>query len=223
MLHALLRLLRALRLLSRRARPPPPTVLLVLGGNRERELAAARAILEIESLLAVVVSSGAAERREIFDALESASAESGVPRVPLSAVLTDARAVCTVTNCTTLADDLELCGVSSVVVATARCHCARAAACAALILGSRGIALANIVPVDAAGDVSAPESRLRVVRDVVRSLLWVLTGFDLSGLSWVVHPARAKARAATSSLLLELSHALRTPWRPATKERDRET
>ena len=79
------------------------------------------------------------------------------------------------------------------------------------------------MPVDAAGDVSAPESRLRVVRDVVRSLLWVLTGFDLSGLSWVVHPARAKARAATSSLLLELSHALRTPWRPTNKERDRAT
>ena len=171
-------------------------------------------------MLAVVVSSGAAERREIFEALESACAESGVPRVPLSAVLTDARAVCTVTNFTSLADELELCGVASVVVATARCHCARAAACAALILGSRGIALANIVPVDAAGDVSAPESRLRVVRDVVRSLLWVLTGFDLSGLSWVVHPARAKARAATSSLLLELSHALRTLWR---KERDRAT
>ena len=70
---------------------------------------------------------------------------------------------------------------------------------------------------------NSPWNRATVPSCRQKYLLWVLTGFDLSGLSWVVHPARAKARAATSSLLLELSHALRTPWRPASKERDRAT
>jgi uncharacterized SAM-binding protein YcdF (DUF218 family) len=85
----------------------------------------------------------------------------------------DYRAVDTVTNFTTLVDDLEQQGIQSIYLITSDYHMRRAKVIAWIVLGSRGI---DFKPVRVPSDQGAPETLFRSLRDGVRSILWVLTG-----------------------------------------------
>ncbi|MDJ0801018.1 MAG: YdcF family protein [Calothrix sp. MO_167.B12] len=85
----------------------------------------------------------------------------------------DYEAVDTVTNFTTLVDDLESQGIKSVYLITSDFHMRRAQIVGDIVLGSRGI---YFKPVSVPSGQS-PEPIQKSVRDGARALVWVATGF----------------------------------------------
>ncbi|WP_414576698.1 YdcF family protein [Anabaena sp. CCY 9402-a] len=142
---------------------PEPQAILSLGGGMEREQAAAE-IARWYPALKVWISSGDSPRlvRKIFDA-------EGVSR---QRVYLDYRAVDTVTNFTTLVSDFKNHGIQHLFVITSDFHMRRAKAIAFIVLGSQGIAF---TPVSVASNRPQEPDEL-IVRDVLRSLLWIFTG-----------------------------------------------
>lgn len=85
----------------------------------------------------------------------------------------DYEAVDTVTNFTTLVDDLQARGIKSVYLITSDYHMRRASVIGDIILGSRGIEF-KTVPVPS----EQPSEPLgKSIRDGVRALVWVATGY----------------------------------------------
>lgn len=114
-------------------------------------------------------------------------------------VTADDAATDTVSNFTTASPLLAALHAQHVLVLTSAPHAPRAAAVAALALGACGVA-ATVVPLRCGG--GGAESRLRVLRDAARALLWALTGAHGGALGRLAHPerfwhldARAKRRA----------------------------
>jgi uncharacterized SAM-binding protein YcdF (DUF218 family) len=146
-----------------------PQAVLVLGGASDREHFAAEFALENPDLSIWVSSGSNPEYSEwIF-------AEAGIApeRVTL-----DYQAVDTVTNFTTLVDEFEAQGISSIYLITSDYHMRRARVIGGIVLWSRGIDFRPI-PVPS----NQPSETLdKVVRDAARSVLWVLTGHTGSSL-----------------------------------------
>jgi len=142
---------------------PSPQAILTLGGRPAREAFTAE-FAAIHPDLEIWVSSGMRpnEARSLFQGAGIAEA-----RVHL-----DYRAVDTVTNFTTLVDDLEQRHIHHIYLITSDYHMSRAIAIATIVLGSRGIAFTPI----AVPSWKAPESSLHIARDVARSLVWMATG-----------------------------------------------
>lgn len=69
--------------------------------------------------------------------------------------------------------------IQHIYVVTLDYHMPRSLAIAAIVLGSRGI---FVTPVAVVSDQPALESPVRIARDCVRSVLWLLTG--LTGASF---------------------------------------
>ncbi|MFB2880204.1 YdcF family protein [Floridanema aerugineum] len=84
----------------------------------------------------------------------------------------DDRAVDTVTNFTTLADELKAKGITSVYLVTSDYHIRRAQVIGEVVLGSRGIVFKS-VPVPSQ---KSPEPIEKALRDGARAILWVITG-----------------------------------------------
>jgi uncharacterized SAM-binding protein YcdF (DUF218 family) len=84
----------------------------------------------------------------------------------------DRRAVDTVTNFTTLADELQAKGINSVYLITSDDHMRRARVIGEIVFGSRGIGLKPI-PVPSGRE---PEPIEKCLRDGARAVLWVTTG-----------------------------------------------
>ncbi len=141
----------------------PPQALLVLGGEPKREQFAAK-FAQSHPELPIWVSGGSP--KEYADWV---FAEAGIDarRIHL-----DYRAVDTVTNFTTLLDQLQAHGIHSVYLITSDDHMQRAQMVGEIILGSQGI---EIRPVTFQSG-RHPEPTSKVVRDVARSLLWITTG-----------------------------------------------
>ena len=142
---------------------PQPQAILTLGGGIERESFTAEFALQ-HPTLEVWVSTGVTPdvARPIYRTL-------GIPdeRVNL-----DRRAVDTVTNFTSIVGDLHERRIHHIYVITSAHHMGRAKAIATIILGSAGIAFTPVsVP---SGE--PPESWLRILRDIGRAMLWLLTG-----------------------------------------------
>lgn len=140
-----------------------PDAVLVLGGAEEREHYAAK-LAKQHPHLSIWVSSGSPQwyAREIFH-------KQGISR---DRVYLDYRAQDTVTNFTTLVDDLKTRGIDSVYLVTSENHMMRARVIGEIVFGSRGIILKPIaVPTD-----SPPESWQKSLRDGCRAMLWVTTG-----------------------------------------------
>lgn len=140
-----------------------PTLALVLGGDAQREEFAAQFATENPDL-DVWISSGANPEYAVWVFQES--------QVSLDRLHLDYRAVDTVTNFTTLVDDLDRQGIKSVYLITSDYHMRRASTIAAIVLGSRGI---HYKPLPVASE-QPPEPLLRSLRDGGRSILWILTG-----------------------------------------------
>lgn len=146
---------------------PYPQGMLVLGGEPTREVATAE-LAKWYPKLDVWVSSGPnpQETQKIFK-------DAGISPEKLHI---DQRAVDTVTNFTTLVADFQQAKIHHLYLITSDFHILRAKAIAYLILGSQGIVFTPIsIPSN-----HSPESPNRILRDITRSLIWILTGLTIS-------------------------------------------
>ncbi|MEL6500533.1 MAG: YdcF family protein [Cyanobacteria bacterium J06623_1] len=140
-----------------------PEALLVLGGHEERERYAAQ-LAQQHPELPIWISSGSpqAYAQKIF-------ANAGVASNRLNF---DYEASDTLTNFTTLVDELEAKGIDSVYLITSENHMQRAKIIGDIVFGSRGI---NFEPIAVPSD-NPPEPIKKTVRDGVRAFFWLATG-----------------------------------------------
>ncbi len=140
-----------------------PEALLVLGGHEERERFAAKLAQQYPQL-PIWISSGSPQQyaQEIF-------AHAGIKRDRLHF---DYRASDTVTNFTTLVDELKAQGIDSVYLITSENHMNRAKIIGDIVFGSRGI---DFEPI-AVPSSNPPEPLEKCWRDGARSILWLITG-----------------------------------------------
>ena len=153
--------------------PPPAQMILVLGGDKDRELVAAD--LASRDGLPVVVSGGSNPEYAhwIFEEREG---------LPSRQVQLDYRARDTLSNFTSLVDDLQKARIRHALLVTSSDHMDRALLVGRIVAGSRGIHLTPVaVP---CGRLCVQESRRKIWGDGVRAGLWVISGRDLR--PWVV-------------------------------------
>lgn len=146
-----------------------PQAVLMLGGSTsalERENFTANFVRQ-HPQLEVWISSGGkgGYDRKVVKLFAKAGVESD--RLHL-----DAQAVDTVTNFTTLADELKARGIDSIYLITSDYHIRRATIVAEIVLGSRGIVFKPI----AVPSGKTPEPIEKSFRDGARAILWVATG-----------------------------------------------
>lgn len=149
------------RLAIARQQSPTPEMILILGGSSDREEYTVNLARQYPSLK-IWVSSGSPDAKRIFQ-------HSGIPR---SRLYFDTRATDTVTNFTTVIPDLKRRGIQHVYIVTSDYHMPRAEAIATVVFGSQGI---TFTPLKVVGE-QRQESKLRVLRDAVRSIVWLATG-----------------------------------------------
>jgi uncharacterized SAM-binding protein YcdF (DUF218 family) len=151
-----------------------PQAVLVLGGAEEREVFAAKFAQEHPNLPIWVSSGGPQEY------VEWVFTQAGISPDRLHL---DYRALDTVTNFTTMVDEFKQHKIDSVYLITSDYHMRRAVVIGEIILGSQGISFQPIaVPSD-----SSPEPVEKVLRDAVRSILWVTTGRTGANLAYFWH------------------------------------
>ena len=141
-----------------------PQALLVLGGDKQRELFAAKFAQNYPSL-PIWVSSGTNP-----EFAEWVFSEAGIKPDRLHL---DYRAVDTVTNFTTLVDELQAKGIESVYLITSDDHMRRAQIIGEIVLGSRGISFKPV----AVPSGRTPEPIEKAVRDGARAIVWLTTGY----------------------------------------------
>lgn len=140
-----------------------PQAVLVLGGHEERERYAAKLASHYPHL-PIWVSSGSPQ-----DYVKRIFLQEGISRDRLHL---DYRARDTVTNFTTLVDELKAQGIKSVYLITSENHMTRAKVIGEIVFGSRGIVFQPIsVP-----SSNPPEPIQKCLRDGARSILWLVTG-----------------------------------------------
>lgn len=149
-----------------------PQALLVLGGDKQRELFAAKFAQNYPSL-PIWVSSGTNP-----EFAEWVFSEAGIKSDRLHL---DYRAVDTVTNFTTLVDELQAKGIESVYLITSDDHMRRAQIIGEIVLGSRGISFKPV----AVPSGRTPEPMEKAVRDGARAILWLTTGYTGADFSQV--------------------------------------
>ncbi|EKV00174.1 hypothetical protein Lepto7375DRAFT_2273 [Leptolyngbya sp. PCC 7375] len=151
------------RLIVSAYQSPDPEAILVLGGGNTRELAAAQLATQ-NPKLAVWVSSGLdpTQANKIFSA----------QNVTLTRVNLDYSATDTVTNFTTLVSKLQAHNIRHIYLVTSDFHMPRSKAIAFWVLGSRGIAYTPII----VPSNTPSEPQHKIVRDIARSWLWLVTG-----------------------------------------------
>jgi uncharacterized SAM-binding protein YcdF (DUF218 family) len=141
-----------------------PEAIFVLGGEEERELFAAK-FAQQHPHLPIWISSGSPEwyTNKVF-------AKAGIDR---SRLHIDRRAEDTVTNFTTLVDELQSQGIDSVYLITSDDHMRRARVIGEIVFGSRKILLKPVaIPTS-----REPEPIEKSLRDGARAILWVTTGY----------------------------------------------
>jgi uncharacterized SAM-binding protein YcdF (DUF218 family) len=157
---------------------PKPQAIFVLGGDRERETFAVE-FARLDTDLDVWVSSGQNDANRLMD----------IPWLR-GRVHIDWKALDTVTNFSTMVAQLKSVGVTSVYLVTSDYHMRRANAVASVMLGMSGIKHTCVVVPPA--QARPPEPFVKVVRDVVRAFIWVVTGLDFRfAVGWFL-PARAQ-------------------------------
>ncbi len=144
-------------------RMTPPQAVLVLGGHEERERYAAKLANQYPQL-PIWVSSGSPK-----DYVKKIFLKEGISSDRLHL---DYRARDTVTNFTTLVDELKAQGIKSLYLITSENHMTRAKIIGEIVFGSRGIVFQPIsVP-----SKNPPEPIEKCLRDGARSILWLVTG-----------------------------------------------
>ncbi|MEA5583335.1 YdcF family protein [Nodularia harveyana UHCC-0300] len=142
---------------------PHPQAILTLGGGPEREEFTAE-FAQQHPQLDIWVSGGIPPKQALAIFKKA--------NIPQNRLHLDYRAVDTVTNFTTLVEDLKQHQIQHIYLITSDYHLPRAKAIATIVLGSEGITFTPIsIPED-----QPRESIVRIVRDSGRSLLWVISG-----------------------------------------------
>lgn len=148
--------------------PPPAQLILVLGGDADRERVAAH--LARSDGLPVVVSGGTNPEYATWLFREREG-------LPAHQVRLDYRARDTLTNFTSLVDDLRQAHIRHALLVTSSDHMTRALLVGRIVAGSRGIHLTPVsVP---CGSACVTESRTKIWGDGLRAAVWVLSGRDL--------------------------------------------
>ncbi|HEY9820515.1 MAG TPA: YdcF family protein [Candidatus Sericytochromatia bacterium] len=147
---------------------PHPEAILTLGGGIDREKFTAQ-FAQAHPSLEIWVSSGT-EPKEALAIFQAAG-------IPDTRVNLDRRAVDTVTNFTTLVADFKNRGIKHLYLITSDFHMPRAKAIAFFVLGSQGITFTPVTVPSKEPD----ESNLHILRDIGRSVVWILT--DRTGAS----------------------------------------
>lgn len=151
-----------------------PQAVLVLGGSTaalEREKFAAKFALQYPDL-PIWVSGGSPNQRYTKRVFAKAG-------IDLTRLHLDYQAVDTVTNFTTLVDDLQARGIHSVYLITSDYHMRRARIIGEIVLGSRGIDFKAVkVPSE-----RSPESIEKAIRDGGRAIVWLITGHTGASMS----------------------------------------
>jgi len=149
---------------------PYPQAILTLGGGHQREVFTAEFAIAHPNL-PIWVSTGTKEvrAREIFQQV-------GINH---RRIYLDRRATDTVTNFTTLAADFRKQKIQHIYLITDDFHLPRAKAIAFMVLGSQGI---TYTPISLTTDRKA-ESKTKIIRDVLRSYLWIITKYTGASLN----------------------------------------
>jgi uncharacterized SAM-binding protein YcdF (DUF218 family) len=143
-----------------------PEAIIVLGGHEDRERFAAKLAAQHPNL-PIWVSSGSPQRY-----VEQIFAKAGIQGDRLHL---DYKAIDTVTNFTTLVDQLKARGIDSVYLITSDNHMRRALIIGEIVFGSRGIVIKPI-----SVHSPAPQEPLeKCLRDGARALFWLATGETL--------------------------------------------
>ncbi|MFM7407665.1 MAG: YdcF family protein [Cuspidothrix sp.] len=144
-----------------------PQAILVLGGSTpllEREKFTAKLAHQYPNI-PIWISGGSPPQstKKIF-----ANAGIDLHRLNL-----DYEAVDTVTNFTTLVDELQARGITSVYLITSDFHMRRACIVGEIVLGSRGMKFKPVsVP-----SANSPEPIQKSIRDGARAVVWLATGY----------------------------------------------
>jgi uncharacterized SAM-binding protein YcdF (DUF218 family) len=141
-----------------------PKAIFVLGGEEKRESFAAKLARQHPDLPIWVSSGSPKEYAELL------FVRLGVNR---DRVHLDYQAQDTVTNFTTLVDQLKARGIDSVYLVTSDDHMLRARIIGEIVFGSRGITLKPVVVPTG----REPEPMQKCVRDGARAVLWLATGY----------------------------------------------
>jgi uncharacterized SAM-binding protein YcdF (DUF218 family) len=144
-----------------------PEAIIVLGGHEDRERFAAKLAAQHPDL-PIWVSSGSPQRY-----VERIFAKEGIRRDRLHL---DYKAIDTVTNFTTLVDQLKARGIDSVYLITSDNHMRRAIVIGEIVFGSRGIVIKPI----SVHSYAPQEPIEKCLRDGARALFWLVTGETLS-------------------------------------------
>jgi uncharacterized SAM-binding protein YcdF (DUF218 family) len=142
---------------------PYPQAILTLGGNSYREKFTAQFARKYPTL-DIWVSSGLPlkQARNVFHNAD----------IPNSRLHLDYRAVDTVTNFTSLVFDFKQRHIQHLYLITSDFHMPRAKFIAILVLGSQGITFTSVsIP-----SKQPRESITHILRDIGRSLLWIVSG-----------------------------------------------
>lgn len=152
-----------MRLAIAYSQAPQPQAILTLGGDPTREQITAQ-LAQWYPSLEIWISSGPnpKETRELFQAVG----------IPLTRVHIDLRAVDTVTNFTSLVADFKQRHLQHLYLITSDYHMPRAKAIATIVLGSQGIVFTPV----AVSSARSQESTFQLLRDIGRSLFWIVTG-----------------------------------------------
>lgn len=148
-----------------------PQAILMLGGSSphlERERFTAR-LAHQHPNLPIWISSGGSNPNPYEASTRLVFEELGIDP---SQVTFDYQAQDTVTNFTTLVDELQARNIHSIYLVTSDYHMPRARLVGEIILGSRGI---HFRPV-AVPSEEQPEPLEKTLRDGARAVLWVVTG-----------------------------------------------
>lgn len=154
-----------LRLVMARYQQPEPQRILVLGGNKKRfEFAAQFSHSHPDLDILVSASYSKFEQNRTTFQEEGVSAQ----KIHYDFCPTD-----TVTNFTCSIDYFKKNNVKHIYLITSDYHMRRSRAIGSLILGSRGIVM---TPISVPHKIQRQESNIKIIRDIIRSFVWILTG-----------------------------------------------
>ena len=144
---------------------PEPQAILILDGNNQRVRQAAN-FAEQHPDLPIWMSGYRSQRPELQAAFAAVQVSGRVHY--------DLQATDTVTHFTTLVDEFAAQDIRHVYLITSDYHMARAKTIATVVFGSRGIAIAPVA--QPSKYQPSEESWVKVVRDGLRALMWLVTG-----------------------------------------------